>query len=189
MCLIFPNWHPRNSSNESRISPFNVNNLSRTCSYSSHQVSSRSLHSERFPRFSVPPPTPFNVTGSSWDLKCELWDTRSFKLSYFIKIWSPVRKLKYLIFQNFPNYKESQSGLIISIMYLGLMLILHSKYHYDFSTLKVFQDFMVSSSNSPNVTTYGQDFNRSSETRGPSTYHISLGSNQPFLSWKIPHFF
>ena len=42
--------------------------VSRTCDYFSHQVSSRSLHSKRFPRLYVPL-TPPNVTGSSQDFK------------------------------------------------------------------------------------------------------------------------
>ena len=52
-----------------RIRSTYVNHVSRTCAYSSHQVSSRYLHSKRFPRFPVskisvsPPPTPY-VPGS-----------------------------------------------------------------------------------------------------------------------------
>ena len=36
-----------------RIRSNYVNHVSRTCAYSPHQVSSRSLHSKRFPRFPV----------------------------------------------------------------------------------------------------------------------------------------
>ena len=67
----------------------------------------------------------------------------------FIEIRLTVRRLKIPHFSNFselppppPNYpKESRSVPVMSIMYLGLVLIFPTEFHPDPSTLSVFQDF------------------------------------------------
>ena len=61
-----------------RIQSGYFNHVSRTCAYSFHQVSSRCLHSKRFPIFPVFPPILPNIIGPGRDLKQELRDARSF---------------------------------------------------------------------------------------------------------------
>ena len=73
--------------------------------------------------------------------------------------------------------KESQFGLVISIKYLGLVLVLRTSYHHDPSTLSVFQDFRFLPP-TPNVSGSGQDLNKSSETQGPSENQLLLGLNK-----------
>ena len=66
---------------------------------------------------------------------------------------------RYLIFSNFsellpPPKKESESGPVMSVTYLGLVLILSTKFHPDLSALSVFQDFRPPP---PNDTGPGRD--------------------------------
>ena len=53
--------------------------------------------------------------------------------------------------------KKSGSGPVMSITYLGLVLILPTKFHPDLSTLSVFQDFRFPPPAPPNVTRSGRD--------------------------------
>ena len=63
---------PPNSPQRERIQSGYVDQVSTTFAYSTHQVSSRSIHPKRLPRFLVSLSTPPNVTRSSRDLKYEL---------------------------------------------------------------------------------------------------------------------
>jgi len=53
--------------------------------------------------------------------------------------------------------KESRSGPFITIKYLGLTLILPTKFHSDLSTLSFFQDFHFPRQTPPNITRSGWD--------------------------------
>ena len=103
----------------------------------------------------------------------------------------PFVSYKYLIFSNFsellpsPNSnKESGSGLIMSVTYLGL--ILPTKFHPDLSALSVFQDFRPP----PHPITLDPVgiSNKRSEFRGPSKYEISLRYDHSFVSQKYLNF-
>ena len=84
-----------------------VNPVSRACACSSHQGSSRSLHSKRFPRFPFSPPY---VLGSDSNWKWSIWNMRSFYTSSFIKIQWPIRKIKIPQFSRFPRFPVSPSN-------------------------------------------------------------------------------
>ena len=95
-----------------RIPSNYINHVFRTCAYSSHQVSSWSLHSKRFPALMIsgfqdsrfPPPSPY-VPGSDSNLKWSIWGIRSFYISGFIKIWSPICKISLLDFHILQDFQ------------------------------------------------------------------------------------
>ena len=93
-----------------RIRSNYVNHLSRTCAYSSYQVLFLTLPSKRFPRFlSPPPPTPY-VSGSYSNWKWSNWNILSFYISSYIKIRSPIPKIKIPQFSSFPRFPVSPSN-------------------------------------------------------------------------------
>ena len=80
-----------------------------TFAYSSHQVSSQSLHSKRFPTFlfsSSNPVCPRTNLSRKWSI----WDIISFYISSFIKIRSPIRKINLPQFSRFPRIPDSPSN-------------------------------------------------------------------------------
>ena len=84
-----------------------VNHLLRTCAYSSHQVSSRSLHSQRFPRFLFPSSNPL-CPRIQFESKMEhLRHKILLYISSFIKIRSPIRKIKIPQFSHFARIPVS----------------------------------------------------------------------------------
>ena len=63
-----------------------------------------------FQDFRFPTPTPPNVNWPGRDLKWELWDIKSFYISNFVKIRSPIRKIKIPKFSHFPRISVSPSN-------------------------------------------------------------------------------
>ena len=89
-----------------RIRTNYVNLVFITRAYSSHQVSSRYLHSKHFPRFpvskiSISPLQP-SMSPDLITFENEVWDIRFFYISSFIEIQSPIRKIPRIhVFQEF----------------------------------------------------------------------------------------
>ena len=76
----------------------------------------------------------------------------------------------------------SRSSLVMSVTYLGLVLILSTKFHPDLSALSVFQNFR---SPPPLMTLDLVGIqNKRSEFRGLSNYEISLRYDHSFVSQK-----
>ena len=67
--------------------------------------------------------------------------------------------------------KESGSGLVMSVTYLGLLLILLAKYHPDLYTLSVFQDFQFSNLKIPHFFYF---------------FRINPPPNSPKERWSVP---
>ena len=102
---------PLNTSKESRsVSIMSITYLEIFVSF--HQVSSQSLHSKRFPRCLVskisvsPLQSPF-FPDFNLNWKWSIWDIRYFYISSFIKVRSPIRKIKIPQFSRFPRFPVS----------------------------------------------------------------------------------
>ena len=91
-----------------RIQYGSVNQVSRTFAYTIHQASSRFFHSKCFKRFSPPTPPMSKFLVEIWNKSS--WDMNSFWLSNFIKIQSPIHKIKISQFLRFPRIPVSPSN-------------------------------------------------------------------------------
>ena len=103
-----------------------------------------------FPTILVSPSNSPNVTGSGWDLKWELQSTRSNSPNVTRSGWDSKWELQnkntsfFLTFSNYsplPTPPKSGSVPVMSVTHLGILLILHTKFHPDLSALNVFRDF------------------------------------------------
>ena len=110
----------------------------------------------RFPLSPIPPPVGWigkrllssqllHVPDTPTNFYCPS-PSRSTKLTEELEICPPL-----------DTPKDRGSGSFMSIIYLGLVLILSTKFHPDLSSLSVFQDFWSLSRTSPNVIGSGQD--------------------------------
>ena len=87
-----------------------VNHVSVTFAYSIHQASSRFLHSKCFPRFLFPSSSPL-CPRIQFESKMEhLRHKILLYISSFIKIRSPIRKIKIPQFSRFPRIPVSLSN-------------------------------------------------------------------------------
>ena len=98
------------------------------------------LYTNHFPRFPVPPPMSKNLVGI-WNKSSETWVPSKYN---FIKIWSPVLKLKILKFFQINTPQLPQKEWICSnyVNHVSITCAYSShKFHLNLSTLSIFQDF------------------------------------------------